>query len=93
MAGSACQVTSWSSDSSIWCNIVAGEGGPLNSNKAAAVTLGNRITSAIRLLSYNVPTLSSVRTSNLVGRGDLPRSTVSLVGANFGIADRTLAAR
>jgi len=93
MAGSACQVTSWSSDSSIWCKIVAGEGGPLSSNKAAAITLGNRITSAIRLLTYNIPTLSSVRVSNLVGRGDLPRSTVSLAGANFGIADRTLAAR
>jgi hypothetical protein len=77
----------------MWCNIAAGEGGPLFNNLAAAVTLGNRITSAIRLLSYNIPSLSSVRVGNLVGRGDLPRTTVSLVGANFGIADRTLTAR
>ncbi len=86
-------MTTWSSDSSIWCSISAGEGGPFYGNQVAAITLGNRITSAVRLLSYNMPVISSARHSNSIPRMDIRRSMISLFGANLGIFDGTLLAR
>lgn len=91
--GSACQATSWASDTSVVCSVHAG----LGYNRSLTVTVGMGMSTLASALSYDRPLPSGVAASNVRwAASNVPTagsSTAQITGTNFAVWSWTLSAR
>ena len=82
LAGSACSVSDWASDSVLLCQVAPGIGVELN----IAVTLSGKFSTKFNVYTYDAPTVSSAQSSNSPARIPIGiNSYLKLFGANFGV--------
>ena len=95
LGGTACEATSWLSDSEVGCKVAAGSGDGLN----ALVTVANRIdvkATISNVFTYDAPRSREDPNAIVLADTNAPPiggSSVTLYGFNFRTSDRTLRVR
>ncbi|KAJ1470092.1 hypothetical protein T484DRAFT_1849089, partial [Baffinella frigidus] len=88
LGATACEATAWVEDTTVICKIAAG----LESTLRVVVTAGVVAGSSTEMMSYNVPAVSSLK-STLYNRAPFSSEAFTLSGVSFATQDNTAWAR